>query len=309
MSIGNFPSAGRRSAFTLIELLVVIAIIAILIGMLLPAVQKVRGAAARAQCQNNLKQLALACHDYHDTHQALPNPDSSPMAIRLAPFIEQGALAQSWSNSDFFGSIQLVGGTVLRVLVCPSDTLPSPPQLAMPADWASFGIPLLGLKSYRPNAGVSYFGVGGVMPMNGSRLVRLTDITDGTSNTILLGECTSFDPLFTTAADQQWGGGGPVAPLDNLQFWNAWIGLYQNQTYGIALAGINFRISAPLPTDSTSLSDLIQDRQYAYGSMHPGGANFVFADGSVRFLSDSLTLVTLQALSTSAGGEVIAQDY
>src|SRR6266851_9791333 len=132
-------SMNKRQAFTLIELLVVIAIIGILIGLLVPAVQKVREAAARAQCQNNLKQVALAAHNYHDSYRRFPPangdppmfPVTSPWVVLVAPYLEQGAVANRWPGAGYPKSLvenDALVATVIPSLICPSDALPSPPQ-------------------------------------------------------------------------------------------------------------------------------------------------------------------------------------
>jgi prepilin-type N-terminal cleavage/methylation domain-containing protein len=129
----------RSAAFTLIEILVVIAIIAILIGLLLPAVQKVRTAAARIQCSNNLKQIGLACHNYHAAYQAFPPQYNSVglWVVLLSPYLEQDAFYQQWLptlTASFPRGAQVKGGpislqaTVIKTLICPADALPAPPS-------------------------------------------------------------------------------------------------------------------------------------------------------------------------------------
>jgi len=178
----------RRGAFTLIELLVVIAIIAILIGLLLPAVQKVRQAAARASCTNNLKQIGLGMHSYHDSNGHLPhgwvvNAAKQPepgwsWCVLILPFVEQAAL-YSTLNPDLTtpngpGAANANTQSRLKVFLCPSDTL------ANPSTWYdSFGS-----SNYVCNRALC----GPNLNSNGPAALRLTDISDGTSNTLMVGE-------------------------------------------------------------------------------------------------------------------------
>src|SRR5262249_54488395 len=232
--IGDRPmlSLTRRSAFTLIELLVVIAILGVLIGLLLPAVQKVRDAAARMQCQSQLKQLALACHNHHDTAQGLPAGSvlkySDPAAVAwygpwdgegyntylvpLFPYVEQDALYRLYrqgydSGQPLYqwpeggrGAVQAQPAS--KVLRCPADALPTDGvyQYYAPGENASFPQGYyLGLTSYGANWGTQQrpdyptpLVKDGVFHIN--TRTRLTDITDGTSQTILLGERSHREP-------------------------------------------------------------------------------------------------------------------
>src|SRR5262245_47021688 len=220
----------RAAAFTLIELLVVIAIIAVLIGLLLPAVQKVRQAAARSQCANNLHQIGLACHNYHDTNQAFPPrygpaPPLTPWMVLLSPYLEQTPFFNKWvaATSTASAPLQAIqaevrGGsnslyaTVIPNLICPVDPLPTPPLLIYPTG-ASSSFPdgvYSSLSSYGPNTGTRGPAIliglpyidDGVFLVDVSRSIRVTDITDGTSCTILFGEAYHADPLWKSFSDQ-----------------------------------------------------------------------------------------------------------
>jgi prepilin-type N-terminal cleavage/methylation domain-containing protein/prepilin-type processing-associated H-X9-DG protein len=325
----------RSAAFTLIELLVVIAIIAVLIGLLLPAVQKVRGAAARAQCQNNLKQIGLACHNYHYGNQAFPTqymlvgPRWVTWVGQLSPFLEQDNFCQQWlatlkTSNPFLAQVQggpnSVQATVIKTLVCPADALPTPPvaQLYAPGLFAAYpdGI-YSSLTSYGPNTGTrgwasSYdqpnIDDGVFLVLNPTQPVRIADITDGTSSTILFGEAYHRDPLWKTFSNQCMYAAS--YNLDDLSQMAAWF--WYDTVARNASVQINCQLSivaGPFTPWSPPCRDVMYKRLGAYGSGHGGGANVVLADGSVHFLRESMSLATLQALSTRAGNEVITEDY
>jgi prepilin-type N-terminal cleavage/methylation domain-containing protein/prepilin-type processing-associated H-X9-DG protein len=327
----------RTAAFTLIELLVVIAIIAVLIGLLLPAVQKVRAAAARIECANNLKQIGLACHNYHDANKGFPiltqSNASGTWVPQLAPFLEQAPFYQKWlatltaNNGTQAIQAQAKGGpnslhaTIIKVVICPADALPNPPVAQLSAPGAFPGFPdglYSSLTSYGPNTGTRGWASfsyppkidNGVFLVLKTQPIRIADITDGTSSTILFGEGYHRDPLWKTFSDQcLW----PASQnLDDLSQMAAWY--YIGPVTRNASAPINWQltpsdVAGPFTRWSSPCNDLEYKRLGAYGSGHGGGANVVFADGSVHFLSDSISLKTLRALSTRAGGEVVAEDY
>ncbi|MFO0808261.1 MAG: DUF1559 domain-containing protein [Gemmataceae bacterium] len=335
----------RRRGFTLIELLVVIAIIAVLIGLLLPAVQKVREAAARASCSNNLKQLALAAHNFHDANGKFPYgilrsdgsfPPDSPSTLwpnypttsparryglfhQLLPTLEQDTLWQKWdhftySNNERFpaaaSGVQYAPGsfsnTVVKTMVCPSN--PAGP-LSEPVDPSQNGHYFI--TSYLGNAGTrSYprnttdrpslktYDGNGMFYRN--RAYKMTDVPDGTSNTLLFGERHIYDPVFDSS---------PIVD-DRIADWG-WVWFAgEGDVHGGTSVPINFKLPANFDTLAGGQQQvLFEDRINAYGSGHTGGANFALTDGSVRFIRDAISPVTFLALGTRAGGEVISGDY
>jgi prepilin-type N-terminal cleavage/methylation domain-containing protein/prepilin-type processing-associated H-X9-DG protein len=298
----------HRRGFTLIELLVVIAIIGILIALLLPAVQKVREAAARAQCSNNLKQLGLAAHNYHGAYSFFPPGyrRATPIAtvfVWLLPYMEQDNVAKLWDyggNYDINAGPQGPASAIVRPYICPSDKIDNPINIETSTTRA------YALTSYGGNAGTrSYRDSAGLLLRDGVIIfgnsnnanypdlwIKIADITDGTSNTFLFGERSHFDPLYEAATDSGGCGG-------NLQGWGWWAFRAPGDTVLGTLVPLNYRIVAPCTTDKAD------ERINAFGSRHSGGANFAMADGSVRFVTDSIPLLTLRAVSTRAGGEVV----
>jgi prepilin-type N-terminal cleavage/methylation domain-containing protein/prepilin-type processing-associated H-X9-DG protein len=281
----------RRCGFTLIELLVVIAIIAVLIGLLLPAIQQVREAANRAKCQNNLKQIGLAAHNYHDVNEVLPpdyNTNSATFTnpgwincpfIPLLPFLEQQGLYQMYFNWAIANTELWIGygpyntpdcPAVLPIpmLMCPSDNLPPPGVIyTNPAP--------SGLQSYEPLA--SYNLNDNILPNQ-----SLISITDGTSNTILYGEASDTDINYLSG----WQNSGNWDGYSQYYYYACLFYIYQDLHVKSGNKQLNFTL--PPYSDSVDTFKLYSTRTTCYGSGHPGGANFVFCDGSVHFISNAI---------------------
>jgi prepilin-type processing-associated H-X9-DG protein/prepilin-type N-terminal cleavage/methylation domain-containing protein len=297
---GSRAHAGRRT-FTLIELLVVIALISILIGLLLPAVQKVRDAAARLQCMNNLKQIGLSAHQYHDTRKVFPagmsfQKNRAPLLYatwltQLLPYVEQQPLwtaslaAYRQSPRPFLNPPHVGLSTVIPVFVCPSDSRADQVQIAQ--------------REKIPVAFTSYLGVEGkdVSTLDGVLFrdsnVRVADITDGTSNTLLAGErppSTDFQyGWWYAGAGQRFTGS-----LDSV------LGVQEKNLLPVTAGSCPPGVYSFGPGSVSNQCDM-----FHFWSLHSGGANFLFADGSVHFLPYSVAPL-MPALASRNGGEVLA---
>ena len=291
-----------RRAFTLIELLVVIAIIGILIGLLLPAVQKVREAAARTTCQNNLKQLGLALHAYHDRTGTFPpgyadtapwpNDDAGPgwgWAAFLLDDVEQANLRRQVDFATAVGSptapVPAVRATFLKLFWCPADrmvgtfTATDGGSQTWALAHASY-VACNGNDGVDDNSTPAHTGAF----VRGTRGFRVADVTDGLSGTFFVGE------RCTTMSLSAWAGVPTGAQVPSVRSPGDFSG-------GSAL--VLGHCGPHLPNDT-----IVTDAD-AMSSAHTGGVQFLFGDGSVRMIKNSITQDTYDALATRAGGEVV----
>ena len=304
-------SSCQRRGFTLIELLVVIAIIAVLIGLLLPAVQKVREAASRMSCSNNLKQIGLALHNYHDTKKGFPpggllgpsnnNTGSTnhSMHVLILPYIEQAALYNDIDlNTPIIGSSAASSKRVAGYL-CPSSSKETnssgnflqhynPVLGAVGEDqWNGGTYPLLSTSLYFPNnTNHGGYATSGVLTISTSKryfLHRAETIQDGTSNTFLVGELSWDD------------GPNPV-----LSVWTVATTNHGDNAGSNCCRNIGHRINE-LAWSRGEEDALLNN--VSFGSNHSSGTHFLMADGSVHFLHEDVELKILQALATRAGSE------
>ena len=334
----------RRKGFTLIELLVVIAIIAILIALLLPAVQQAREAARRTQCKNNLKQIGVALHNYHDVHSTFPqgkvvdryktyagcpgwvNGSGFSWRVMILPMIEQSALYSTnvKDNSGIYTCDIFANGANERLRLLQTQL----PAYLCPSDATFF------VGAEKPT---NYAGVGGGAPNSHGDLdpqavsgiltfrgARMRDIVDGTSNTAMVGE------VHRGALFNRYSGGPDNITGQRCKWWAAESGFCAADTYYPPNAanpnkGNNKGQTAPQDGTANDLGcrtgqgpcadqvswvdDVAPDEPGARGlsSAHTGGAQVLLGDGSVRFVSDNIDLTTWRGVGTMANGEILGE--
>ncbi|MBI1249680.1 DUF1559 domain-containing protein [bacterium] len=309
----------RRRAFTLVELLVVIAIIGVLIALLLPAVQQAREAARRSSCRNNMKQVGLALHNYHDVFGEFPsgfNGLEMLWTASILPQLEQNNIydtliftesgAGNWNHDG--SPNERACGTVVNVYRCPS--------MAVPEHIDNSGIPGRVPISYRgvassqavsddlstipssslPQVALEMQDLNGTL--YGGSHIRFADITDGTTNTVVVGESWT-NPSYVKDGQgmDYWQFGCPQSGG-----WDPIPGDKGGTEYSEGVGSTWPKINAHLdPTQPGVIMEL------AFGSYHPGGAQFTLGDGSVRFIAETVDIVTYRGLGSRNGHEIAGQ--
>lgn len=336
------PAVRRRLAFTLIELLVVIAIIAVLIGLLIPAVQKVRNSAARVQCQNNLKQIGLALHNFYSNFNSFPSNGiykydaASPTNVatvspwsamsRILPYIEQEALFRNIDFSTSYSNQTSISSQRVATFVCPSDLQDHATSngnhwmLSYAVNLGTYGVLL-------KKSGSLATGDGAFNPIRG---VKIREIRDGTSNTLAIAEVKGFTSRIGSSTDSARYNSPPVPPSDATfpppgmtpgtfnpsSFTHAeWVdGKVHETGFTTAYApnsfvkyssgGVDYDVDFICATETKSGDTYAAVTSRSY---HGDSVNVVLLDGSVRSISSDILLTTWRALGTRAGEEVLAE--
>lgn len=310
-----------RAGFTLIELLVVVAIIAVLIGLLVPAVQQVRESANRSACQNNLKQLGVALHNFHSARKVFPasgwttagpgNPAGKFVGWRALtlPYIEQENLQKLYDfNSHWWeGTNPTAGGVQVLTYQCPS--VPSRQRVLSavaksPRPAMTFPVPIAP-TDYEVVMGVQPASIDPQYYNSGNRFsvmhrdsrVRMTDVKDGTSSTIMVVECAARPLVYR---------GRSANPALSNDQGIGWVDSEGPFSLDGASADGSQEGCTPANGCAHVMNRKNDNEPYSF---HPGGGNFLFADGHVSFIRESVSLRTFAALCTRAAGEVVDEEF
>jgi prepilin-type N-terminal cleavage/methylation domain-containing protein/prepilin-type processing-associated H-X9-DG protein len=347
----------KRPAFTLIELLIVVAIVAVLIALLLPALQNVREAANRMACTNNLKQMGVALHHYHDAFGSFPpgmvagtsddlEEGANSGFVPLLAFLEQDAWLKRWDpNRAWYDGPNFDTVSIpVKLYLCPSNRTTGNIDLGFLVAAAGRPLPNPAASDYLLCKGANAalcritqvpLRARGVFDVNTS--IRLTDISDGASNTFAIGEGAGSNPRYgirryypdTTPAvdlfpgqpdriDQSWSS-GPLATKalhSNAFLFGSCFGVTAQRggytpvmdepmNQALVLAARYYHCECTNSGTTPEAYDTIS----GFRSVHSGGCNFLFCDGSVHFIADTVSAATYRALSTMAGGEVVGDDF
>lgn len=313
------PNSGlrRRVGFTLIELLVVIAIIAVLIALLLPAVQQAREAARRSQCKNNLKQLGLALHNYHDSLNSMPPAHigrcSTPLLnatglTMLLPYIDQAPLYSKYNSSGSASTYPSAGGTavddpvtngnalvvktIVRAFLCPSDN----GSEIITATGSNYGISAMNTGTGGAKTNYDFMAVSPIQSceiwanlantrktmFGDNSNANFRDVSDGSSNTFMMGETTRS---VLNGGTNAWG-------------YRGWV--------MVGLNIVDYPINVWAYPGNPSIPGRLGSWSYA-GSLHVGGAHFLLGDGGVRFISENIDSLTRSRLALIQDGQVIGE--
>ena len=315
------PARAARAGFTLIELLVVIAIIGVLVGLLLPAVQAAREAARRTQCTNNLKQIGLALQTYVDTHRVFPpgyvsyykrdgsdpgtaEDDIGPGWAWGSMILPQMEQQPTFNAINFSVTLTLPDNATAQLMrinayLCPSDS--PKPTVPVRNEGNTETVYTVGTSNY-----VGVYGTGeiGAAPGRGNGTfyrnsrIGLQEITDGTSGTMVVGE-RSHNLSYVT-----WTGravGGWLFKTSSFEDGTDQFAAEPEESFTMVLGPVGLENGPRTPNHPEAH---VED----YWSRHPGGVNFAFGDGSVRYIKSSITPSVFQALATRAGNEVVSAD-